>query len=175
MTENDGLGAFLRSKATEQVEIDWQARRDQWLRDIADLYAQVKAWLAPLENEGVVQYSTWSVPLQEDHIGSYQAAIRVDFENRVMSRKPKNSVTRAFRRMATRTGRQVRLEDILDVWAREIASAKADVSQLKGALGFRHWLAHGRWWVPKLGHRYDPAGLFLVIESLFTKTGLPQA
>ncbi len=108
-------------------------------------------------------------------IAAAEAAIRVDFENRVMNRKPKDSVTRAFRRMASRTRRRIRLEDILDVWAEEIASAKADVSQLKGALGFRHWLAHGRWWVPKLGHRYDPAGLFLVIESLFTKTGLPQA
>ncbi len=75
MTQDGGLGAFLRSKAAEQVEIDWQARRDQWLRDIDDLYTQVRAWLAPLENEGVVQYSTWSAPLQEDYIGSYQVDV----------------------------------------------------------------------------------------------------
>ena len=108
-------------------------------------------------------------------IAAAEAAIRVDFENRVMSKKPKDSVTKAFRRMATRKGQRVRLEDILDVWSQEIASTRTDVSQFKGALGFRHWLAHGRWWAPKLGHRYDPAGLFLVIESLLTKTGLAQA
>ena len=106
-------------------------------------------------------------------IAAAEAEIRVDFENRVVAKKPKGSaVTEAFRSIAMLKGQRVPLEEILDVWAREAPSVKTDVSQFKGALKFRHWLAHGRWWIPKLGQRYDPSGLFLIIESLLTKTGL---
>ena len=75
MQEKDGLGAFLRSKATEQTEIDWEARKDRWLGHLADLYTQVREWLAPLEKDGVVQYSSWSTTLQEDYIGSYEVQV----------------------------------------------------------------------------------------------------
>lgn len=108
-------------------------------------------------------------------IAAAEAAIRVDFESRVMTRRPKDSVTKAFRHIAIQNGLRIRLEDILDVWAEETASTKVDVGRFKGALGFRHWLAHGRWWVPKLGQKYDPAGLVLIVESLLGKTGLGDA
>lgn len=75
MDEKDGLSAFLRSKASSESEIDWEARRDRWLHDLEELYAQVKDWLAPLEKEGVVQYSSWSIILQEDYIGSYEVNV----------------------------------------------------------------------------------------------------
>jgi len=105
-------------------------------------------------------------------IAAAEAEIRVDFENRVVRRKPKDSITRAFRDIATDRGERVPLEDILDVWAEKVPSAKTDVSRFKGALVYRHWLAHGRYWVSKHGENYHPSGLSLIIESLLAKTSL---
>jgi hypothetical protein len=34
-------------------------------------------------------------------------------------------------------------------------SGKSVISDLRGALNYRNWLAHGRYWVAKLGRKYD--------------------
>lgn len=72
MSKKDGLDAFLRSKASTEPEIDWEATKDKWISEIAKLYDQIKKWLAPLEKDAIVRYSTWTTTLQEDYIGSYQ-------------------------------------------------------------------------------------------------------
>ena len=36
------------------------------------------------------------------------------------------------------------------------------IGDLRGAFRFRHWLAHGRYWNPKLGQKYD----FVSVYSL---------
>jgi hypothetical protein len=43
------------------------------------------------------------------------------------------------------------------------------VSDFRGALSFRHWLAHGRYWTPKLGRRYAVRDVFEIAERLFAK------
>lgn len=104
-------------------------------------------------------------------VAGAEAAIHVDFLERVYERR-KDRVSRAFRDIYnTRCGHnktRVRLEeDILDTWASEISKAKPTIGTFKSALKFRHWLAHGRWWVPKLGRKYDPAGVVQIIMDLF--------
>ncbi len=104
-------------------------------------------------------------------IASAEATIRVDFHERV-NEKRKDHVSRVFRDICnSRRGHdktKVRLEeDILDTWASEITRAKTAVGTFKGALKFRHWLAHGRWWVPKLGRKYDPSGIVQIVMDLF--------
>jgi hypothetical protein len=106
-------------------------------------------------------------------IAAAEAAIRVDFHERVVKKKPKDSVTRAFRSIYNDQGKgRIRLEDILDTWATNIPIAKADIRTFKGALRFRHWLAHGRYWVPKFGQTYDPTALVRIITNLFGKIGV---
>lgn len=36
-----------------------------------DLYALIRSWLRPLENEGTLRYSITQITLQEDYLGSY--------------------------------------------------------------------------------------------------------
>lgn len=104
-------------------------------------------------------------------IASAEAAIRVDFLGRVYEKR-KDRVSRAFRdiyksRCEHNTTR-VRLDkDILDTWSLETEKARAAVATFKGALKFRHWLAHGRYWVPKLGRKYDPSGIVQIVMDLF--------
>lgn len=106
-------------------------------------------------------------------VAAAEAGILVDFYRRVAMRKPKDSVTRAFRKIHnTQSKGRVRLEDILDAWAAEIPIAKADIRLFKGALRFRHWLAHGRYWVPKFGRTFDPTALVGIVTRLFDKIGV---
>ena len=109
-------------------------------------------------------------------IASAEATIRVDFLERVYERR-KDHVSRALRDVyksrCEHNKIKVRLdEDILDIWASEVAQAKTPVGTFKGALRFRHWLAHGRFWVPKLGRKYDPSGIVQLVIDLFEAIGL---
>jgi hypothetical protein len=41
------------------------------------------------------------------------------------------------------------------------------IGDLKGAFKYRHWLAHGRYWEPKLGQKYDYYSVYILAESIF--------
>ena len=66
--------------------------------------------------------------------------------------------------------RKTRLDDILNIWRDQGATAriKTAVGEFKGALRLRHWLAHGRYWKPKLGRPdgYDPVDVFDICKEL---------
>jgi hypothetical protein len=84
-----------------------------------------------------------------------EALFRTDYEQRCR-RKRKDPISRDFRAMYRQRRMNVRLEDeIFEVWRQHSSSSPALISELRGAFKFRHWLAHGRYWTPKLGRRYD--------------------
>ena len=58
-------------------------------------------------------------------------------------------------------------EDILGALAKEYPSCKMAIGQFRGILSLRDWLAHGRYWEPKLGRQYTPEDAFEVVEQLF--------
>ncbi len=104
-----------------------------------------------------------------------EAALRVDFIKRVGTRE-KDDVSRGFRDAFKEQGGKFRLEeDILDVW-REHGEAriKGAVQRFKDALNLRHWLAHGRYWKPKLGRvaGYDAVDVFDICSKLLLVIGL---
>lgn len=104
-----------------------------------------------------------------------EAALRVDFIERISYRK-RDEVSRGFRDAFREQGEKIRFEeDILDVW-REHGNAGVNraVQEFKGALNLRHWLAHGRYWKPKLGRAagYDPVDVFDICWELLHATGL---
>lgn len=79
MSNTASLEAFLRSKAGGTVQgesdIDWQARKEAWLRNISDLYALIRKWLASLEKEDVLRCRMDSIALQEEQIGPYDVEV----------------------------------------------------------------------------------------------------
>ncbi|MBO0698201.1 MAG: hypothetical protein J2P46_07395 [Zavarzinella sp.] len=107
-------------------------------------------------------------------LASAEAAMRVDFVERV-GQKKKDPVSRRLREIHRRRKERIRLEeDILDTWVSKAAEpdVKAAVSAFKGVLSYRNWLAHGRYWKPKLGRPagYDPVDVFDVCRQLLTAT-----
>jgi hypothetical protein len=98
-----------------------------------------------------------------------EAVLRVDDLSRVR-RKAKDPLSRAFRELYKQRGDRVVLEqDLLDTWVAHQNDCRAVVSDFRGALNFRHWLAHGRYWTPKLGRRYAVRDVFEIAERLFAK------
>jgi hypothetical protein len=109
-------------------------------------------------------------------LSALEAAFRIDYLQRCYLRD-KSPVSRAFRDIYREKRESASLEDdIFGVWARESNAPRRIIGELRGAFRFRHWLAHGRYWTPKLGRRYDFTGvLTLALTALgsFPLHGVP--
>jgi hypothetical protein len=101
-------------------------------------------------------------------LAALEASFRTDFLIRCTERW-KDDLSRHFRGLYKAKGDHVALEDgILDGWKEHVPTAKALISDIIGAFGYRHWLAHGRYWVPKLGQRYDYFSVYLLAQQMQT-------
>jgi hypothetical protein len=84
-----------------------------------------------------------------------EAAFRVDYECRCQKRM-KDDLSRAFRAIHKARKARVSLEeDIFESWKENSVGSRQLIGELRGAFKFRHWMAHGRYWKPKLGRKYD--------------------
>jgi hypothetical protein len=57
-------------------------------------------------------------------------------------------------------------EDILEGWKMHGTAPARLIGQVRGAFRFRHWLAHGRYWLPKLGQKYDFEGVYFMAGAI---------
>ncbi len=100
-------------------------------------------------------------------LAAIEAAFRVDYLQRVYAKK-KDPLSRAFRELHKIKGTRASLEDeIFDTWLNCTNVQPQLIGNLRGAFKFRHWLAHGRYWKPKLGQRYDYYGVYTLAEGVF--------
>ncbi len=107
-----------------------------------------------------------------DLLAAGEAAIRIDFLNRVYNRG-KDSVSKRFREIYQAKGSQAALdEDILETWKELKPGTKQKVGGFNGALNLRHWLAHGRYWTPRLGRDYSPGDIYDIAYDLLVAIGL---
>lgn len=59
-------------------------------------------------------------------------------------------------------------EDLLGLWAEHHPELKRYVSELRAALKFRHWLAHGRYWRRPINGRFDYFSIYLLAEAILS-------
>jgi hypothetical protein len=86
---------------------------------------------------------------------SLEATFRIDYECRCRKRL-KDRLSRAFRTIYRERETRVSLEEhIFDNWSESSPELRQLIGELRSAFRFRHWLAHGSYWVPKLGRKYD--------------------
>ena len=100
-------------------------------------------------------------------VAAFEALLRIDRHDRV-SRRLKDPISRGLRDLSRDREGRVRLEDILDVHKQALGLAQV-VGRLKQLLNYRHWLAHGRYWVQKAGIRADPFVTWEIGEALFSQ------
>jgi len=101
-------------------------------------------------------------------LASLEASFRTDYYLRV-NMKRKDLLSQAFFALYQSKGLRVSLEeDILEQWKVYGKANNQLIGELRGAFKFRHWLAHGRYWIPKLGQKYDYYSLYVLAERVLT-------
>jgi hypothetical protein len=100
-------------------------------------------------------------------LAAVEAAFRIDYLQRCYRRR-KDGVSRQFWEIYKEKASRASLEDeIFEVWKSNTPGSNKLISDLRGAFKFRHWMAHGRYWTPKLGQKYDYLSIYpLAIQAL---------
>jgi len=100
-----------------------------------------------------------------------EAIFRVDYLTRCY-RKEKDDLSRKFRVIYKKKANRASLEnDILEIWKKHCYDSEKReylnlISELIGTLKYRHWLAHGRYWEPKLGRIFDYYYIYELSEQI---------
>jgi len=82
---------------------------------------------------------------------SVEALLRLTFDQ-LSKRERKPAIAHRFRRIRRERGDKVRLEeDILNTWIEVYPQTAQSIRVFKGVMPLRNWLAHGRYWNPKVG------------------------
>jgi hypothetical protein len=102
-----------------------------------------------------------------------EAAFRADYERRCQARM-KDDLSRAFRAIYKVRKKRVGLEqDIFEAWKDEWPGSRQLIGSLRGAFKFRHWLAHGRYWKPRLARKkYDFNSVYDLAAAVFSSLPL---
>ena len=88
-------------------------------------------------------------------LASIEASFRVDYLQRNYAKK-RDDLSRAFRALYQEKQQRVSLtDDILQRWREHSDVTSVLVGNIRSAFRYRDWLAHGRYWVAKLGRQYD--------------------
>lgn len=99
-------------------------------------------------------------------LSSMEAAFRIDYLQRCYLKK-KDRLSRAFRKIHKHYASRANLEEeILGAWAVHSSVSSSLIGDIRGAFKYRHWLAHGRYWVPKLGRKYDYDSVYLLAQRV---------
>lgn len=94
-----------------------------------------------------------------------EAAIRTDYFRRVYAKR-KSELSRALRQIYKDKEERARLDnDLLACWRDHSDLSKGLIGDLIGAFTYRHWLAHGRYWTPKFGRRYDYHSVYNIADA----------
>lgn len=89
-------------------------------------------------------------------LAAIEAMFRIDYSIRC-EMKDKTELSRRFRSLYATYQSRISLEDtIFEEWKDSQLVKASVISELRGAFKYRHWLAHGRYWVLKSGRaHYD--------------------
>ena len=99
-------------------------------------------------------------------LSALEATFRMDFLQRCYKRQ-RDSLSRAFRIIHRAKGQYVPLTDIFSEWQQHSDVSQSVIADLKRAFRYRHWLAHGRYWTPKIGQEYDYDDIYTLAESIY--------
>ena len=93
-------------------------------------------------------------------LASFEASFRVDYLQQNYAKR-RDGLSRAFRALYQQKQQRVSLtDDILERWRKHSNVTPVLVGNIRSAFRYRDWLAHGRYWVAKLGRQYDCVTLY---------------
>jgi hypothetical protein len=99
-----------------------------------------------------------------------EALLRLAFED-LSTRQTKPAIFRRFRKIGRERRGKVRLEeDILNTWIDVYPATARSIREFKGVVPLRDWLAHGRYWNPKMGRpEYEVSDVFDIASEMLTR------
>ncbi|QKJ31707.1 hypothetical protein HQ865_18690 [Mucilaginibacter mali] len=103
-------------------------------------------------------------------IASVEGFVMSDFKRRYKSREKTDvgsdfrNLVKAKRNLGDKKIRVSLEKEILQIW--KDRTAYTSFSEFIALLKYRHWLAHGRNWVPKLGRTFTFANSYKIAEEL---------
>ena len=104
-------------------------------------------------------------------LAAIEAMFRVDFDRRCRARK-RDPLSQRFRSIKKAKGERISLDgDILESWRDAGSLPVSLISDIRGAMKLRNWLAHGRYWTAKLGRRYAFVDLVTLADALASGDG----
>ncbi len=96
MEKIDSFEGFLKKKKEEEQEnkINWEERKNKWLISINQLYDNIKTWLKPFEEQGLVIIKTEkTININEEYIGQYSTnRLDIYLGNDIVSLTPKGTL-----------------------------------------------------------------------------------
>jgi hypothetical protein len=98
-----------------------------------------------------------------------EAKFKIDYQSRCRNRtkgRLSNDLRVIYKKKADRASLE---NEILRTWKNHFSKdreARNLLSELTGAFKYRHWLAHGRYWEPKLGRPYDYYDVYVLSEKI---------
>jgi hypothetical protein len=151
-------GLQLRFAAVaETYDLREQALR-QFFRPANSAYA---AALAAATTAGTPPPTLQAALLEADRdccltlLAAIEAAFRLDYALRC-ERKDKQPISLSFRNLFRSYEYKLTFENqLLEQWKQHHPSIRQTIADLRAAFKYRHWLAHGRYWVPKFGLNVD--------------------
>jgi hypothetical protein len=102
-------------------------------------------------------------------LAAVEAAFRIDYQIRCQT-KMKDDLSRTFRNKWKSKEARVSLdEDIFEAWRNYSTGSGRLISELRSAFNFRHWVAHGSYWTPKLGRtKYDFLSVYNLADDVLS-------
>lgn len=98
-------------------------------------------------------------------LASIEAALRLDYLRRAYGRW-RDPLSRAMKALHDEKQNHAKLDDdLIRVWREETSVKRLLLAEMVAAFNYRHWLAHGRYWTPKLGRRYDFDTVYEIAEE----------
>jgi hypothetical protein len=99
-------------------------------------------------------------------LSALEASLLIDYFKRCQQKK-KDPLSKELRKIYKQKESRASLEDdILKLWKETHPQYKNSISEVIAAFKYRHWLAHGRYWEPKLGRNYDYNSLYDLAYSI---------
>lgn len=105
-------------------------------------------------------------------LSSVEASFRKDYINRCKTRN-KDEISRVFREKYKESKTKIGLEDLLDIWKDKTYGKTSFIGDFKGALYYRHWLAHGRYWSFKK-QKYDYFSAISIASTIYNSLPLQR-
>ncbi len=95
MTRN-GLDDFFKAKKMKSGgDVDWAKKRDEWIKDVGNLYKDIKIYMGTLLSDKTISLSYSEKIIVEEYIGEYsigEMSLQVGGERVVFSPKGLNIV-----------------------------------------------------------------------------------